>query len=202
MRVAFVLLMLTFTQVSQLAHSAPVTYEIDPNHTHPAFEADHFGISVWRGLFRKTSGRVVLDAASGTGTVEIAVDVASVEFGNEKLNAVAANATAPPIFEAAKYPMAYYRGSLGGFVNGVPTVVTGDLTLHGVTKPLVLAINTFKCIPEHPLLKREVCGADLSGMFNRADFGITVGKQYGFNMDVALRIQVEAIKVGPAAGPP
>jgi polyisoprenoid-binding protein YceI len=73
--------------------------------------------------------------------------------------------------------------------------VVGDLTLHGVTKPVVLKINLFKCIP-HPILKRELCGADASGTFNRDDFGLDVGKPYGFKMDVALRIQMEAIEAG------
>ena len=76
--------------------ATPVVYEIDPNHTHPMFEADHYGTSVWRGLFRKTRGTITLDVTKGTGTVDIWVDTASIEFGNEELNDVAANASAPP----------------------------------------------------------------------------------------------------------
>jgi polyisoprenoid-binding protein YceI len=179
------------------ATAGPVTYNIDPNHTHPMFEADHLGgLSIWRGLFRKTSGTVTLDVAAGTGTVDLAVDVASIDFGHDELNEIAAVSTAPPIFEAAKYPVAYYKGTLGGFVAGAPTTVTGNLTLHGVTNPLTLTINSFKCIENHPLLKREVCGADAVGTLNRADFGIKVGRQYGFKMEVTLRIQVEAIRAG------
>ena len=71
-------------------------------------------------------------------------------------------------------------------------MVTGTLTMHGVTKPLDLKILSFKCMP-HPLLKREVCGADALGTLNRDDFGIDSGKACGFGMTTTLRIQVEAI---------
>jgi polyisoprenoid-binding protein YceI len=107
---------------------------------------------------------------------------------------VAVNSSAPPIFEAKKYPIAQYKGTLRDFVNGSPTTVDGSLTLHGVTKPITLAINSFKCIDDKPLPKQQVCGADAFCVLNRADFGITVGQKYGFRMEVTLRIQVEAIR--------
>jgi polyisoprenoid-binding protein YceI len=177
------------------AFASPTSYNIDPNHTHPMFEADHLGgLSVWRGLFRKTSGTITLDSAANTGTLDVAIDMASVDFGNDELNNVAVNSAAPPIFEAKKYPTAVYKGTLGNFVNGSPTIAFGFLTLHGVTKPLVLAINSFKCIDDKPEPKQQLCGADAFCVFNRADFGITIGQRYGFKMDVTLRIQVEAIR--------
>jgi polyisoprenoid-binding protein YceI len=181
--------------IAGIAFASPTTYNIDPNHTHPMFEADHLGsLSVWRGLFRKTSGTITLDSAANTGTLDVAIDMASVDFGNDELNNVAVNSAAPPIFEAKKYPTAMYKGTLGNFVNGSPTTAFGLLTLHGVTKPLVLAINSFKCIDDKPEPKQQLCGADAFCVFNRADFGITVGQRYGFKMDVTLRIQVEAIR--------
>jgi polyisoprenoid-binding protein YceI len=183
----------TFLAVSGLASASPVTYTIDPNHTHPEFETDHLGgVSIWRGLFKKTSGTIILDAAAQTGTLDVVVDVASVEFGNDKLNEEAVNSTAPPIFEAQKYPTAHYKGTLGGFINGSPTIVAGFLTLHGVTKPLALRINSFKCVVDLPATQKHVCGADAVGTFDRADFGITIGQRYGFKMEVTLHIQVEA----------
>jgi polyisoprenoid-binding protein YceI len=186
----------TLLAISSLAAAAPVTYTIDPNHTHPEFEADHLGgVSIWRGLFKKTSGTIILDAAAQTGTLDVAIDVASVEFGNDKLNEEAVKSTAPPIFEAQKYPTAYYKGTLGGFINGSPTTVTGFLTLHGITKPVALRIGSFKCAVDLPATQKHVCGADAIGTLNRADFGITIGQKYGFKMDVTLRIQVEAFRV-------
>jgi polyisoprenoid-binding protein YceI len=181
--------------ISSLALSAPVTYTIDPNHTHPEFEADHLGgVSVWRGLFKKTSGTIILDETAQAGTIDVTVDIASVEFGNDKLNEEAVNSSAPPIFEAPKYPFARYKGTLGGFVNGSPTTVAGTLTLHGITKPVALRINSFKCAIDLPATQKRVCGADAVGTFNRADFGITIGQKYGFKMEVTLHIQVEAFK--------
>jgi polyisoprenoid-binding protein YceI len=176
--------------------AAPIAYDIDPDHTYPSFEADHFGgVSVWRGMFKETSGTVALDKEAKTGTVDITVKTASIEFGNAKLDVHAAS---PEIFDAEKFPTATYKGKLAGFKNGAPTAVEGNFTLHGVTKPLKLKINSFKCF-DNPLIKREVCGADAIGTFKRDDFGVDYGKAYGFKQDVTLRIQVEAIKAQPAA---
>ncbi len=171
--------------------AAPVEYKIDPGHTFPSFEADHMGISVWRGKLIKNSGKVVLDKETGQGTVEIDVDLSGIDFGQQALNKWARG---KDFFNTAKYPKAIYKGKLEGFTAGVPTQVAGELTLHGVTKPVNLKLNLFKCIP-HPMFKRELCGADAAATFNREDFGLAAGKDWGFNMDVALRIQVEAVAV-------
>jgi polyisoprenoid-binding protein YceI len=55
-------------------------------------------------------------------------------------------------------------------------------------------VGSTQCIPDHPLLKREVCGANAIGTFNRADFGVNAGLQFGFRQEVTVRIQVEAIR--------
>ena len=173
------------------ASAAPGQYAIDPDHTHPSFEVDHMGgRSVWRGLFKTTTGHITLDRAAGTGTVQVAIDVASIDFAHDEL---AAHVSGPDMLDVAKYPTASYKGTLGAFRNGAPTTVRGELTLHGITKPVALRIVSFKCEP-HPQLKREVCGADAVGTFNRSNFGVSYGQDYGFKQDVALRIQVEAIK--------
>ena len=172
------------------AVAAPVIYELDPNHTYPSFEGDHFGgVSVWRGKFNKSSGKVTLDKAAGIGTVEVTIDLGSVDFGHDEMNKHAMNAE---FFDVAKYPTATYKGTLEAFRDGAPTRVSGELSLHGVTKPVSLQINKFKCIP-HPMLKRELCGADAVGTFERDQFGLDAGKAYGFDMQVTLRIQVEAV---------
>ena len=166
------------------------TYKIDPGHTYPSFEADHFGgLSIWRGKFEKTDGTIVLDRANKTGTVDITIDASSLDFGHAKLNE---HAKGPDMFDVAKYPTATYKGKLV-FKGDVPAAVDGELTLHGVTKPVKLRINQFKCM-QHPMLKREVCGADASATFNRADFGVDYGVKMGFKPQVKLAIQVEAIK--------
>ena len=173
------------------ATAASTTYRIDPEHTHPSFEVDHFGgLSTWRGTFKKTTGTVEIDTAAKTGTVDVIIDTATVDFAHDKLNA---HASSPEMLDAAKYPTAEYAGKFGEFANGAPKTISGNLTLHGVTKPVTLTISSFKCI-EHPMLKKQVCGADASGTFNRADFGVNYGQQYGFKQDVLLHIQVEGIK--------
>ena len=170
--------------------AAPPTYQIEPTHTYPSFEADpRGGLSVWRGKFNKTSGSVTFDKAAQQGTVDITVDIDSIDYGFDLMNT---KAKSEELFDAAKYPTATYKGKLAGFKKGVPTKVIGDLTLRGITKPVQLNILSFKCMP-HPMVKREVCGADAMATFKRDDFGMAAGKDWGFKMDVTLRIQVEAL---------
>jgi polyisoprenoid-binding protein YceI len=175
------------------AIAAPVTYNVDPAHTYPSFEADHMGgLSVWRGKFDKSAGTVVLDKEKASGTVDITIDAASVDFGHAKLNE---HAKSPEIFDVAKFPTATYKGTFTKFKDGVPTEVEGQFTLHGVTKPLTLTINQFKCMIS-PMTKKEVCGADASATFNRSDYGVSFGDKYGFKQEVKLQIQVEAGRAG------
>ena len=186
------LALVTFSSlIATGALAAPVTYNIDPSHTYPSFEADHFGgLSVWRGKFTATSGKIVYDKAAKSGSVDITVDANSVDFGMPKLNE---HAKSPEIFDAAKFPTATFTGKLAKFKGDAPTEVQGSFTLHGVTKPLTLKITQFLCKP-NPMLKKEVCGADAHATLNRADYGVNYGAAYGFKMDVKLQIQVEGVK--------
>jgi polyisoprenoid-binding protein YceI len=173
------------------ALAAPATYNIDPGHTYPSFEADHMGgLSKLRGKFNSNSGKIVLDKEAKTGTVEITVDTSSLDFGHDKLNDHAKGAD---MFDVAKFPTATYKGKITKFDGAAPKEVQGELTLKGVTKPVTLTIGSFLC-KMHPMQKKEVCGADASGTFNRADFGIDYGKNFGFDMNVKLQIEVEALK--------
>ncbi len=179
--------------VSAGVFAAPVTYIIDPAHSYPSFEADHMGgLSVWRGKFNSSSGKVVYDKAGKTGSIEVTVDISSVNFGNAKLDEHAKSAE---LFDVAKYPTATFSGKFTKFNGDSPSEAQGTLNMHGVTKPLTLTINSFLCKP-NPMNKKEVCGADASATFNRADFGLNFGEKYGFKMDVKLLIQVEG---SPAA---
>ena len=179
------------TLAAGAAMANAVTYNVDPTHTYPSFEADHLGgLSNWRGKFDKSTGVVTLDRAAKAGTVEIKIDPSSIDFGNAKLNE---HAKGPDMFDVQAFPEATYKGKFSKFKGDVPTEVDGVLTLRGVSKPVKLEIRQFKCI-EHPMLKREACGADAVGQFNRADFGIDYGVKYGFKQDVKLAIQVEAVK--------
>jgi polyisoprenoid-binding protein YceI len=181
--------LLVLTAWLPAAGAAPVTFDIDPTHTYPSFEADHMGMSKWRGKFNKSSGRVVLDKEAGQGTIDVTIDMASADFGLEAMNKVARGAE---FFDVKKFPKATFKGRLEGFTNGVPARAAGELTLHGVTQPVTLTLNSFMCMP-HPMLKRDWCGADAQATIDREAFGMAAGKEWGFAMEVGLRIQVEAV---------
>jgi len=190
MKLPYALTLLVLAATS--AGAASTTYNVDPDHTHPSFEVDHFGgISTWRGTFKKTTGTVKIDTAAKTGTVDVVIDTATIDFAHDKLNE---HVSSPEMLDVAKFPTAQYKGKFVEFADGAPKTVAGELTLHGVTKPVTLTINSFKCFL-NPMLKKQVCGADASGTFNRADFGVNYGQQYGFKQDVLLRIQVEGVKL-------
>jgi polyisoprenoid-binding protein YceI len=165
------------------------TYNIDPNHTYPNFEADHAGMSLFRGKFTKTTGKVTLDRAAKTGTIDILIDANSIDFGHAQLNQ---DVRSPKLFNTEKFPTITYKGNSIKFNGDTPVAVEGELTLLGVTRPVTLTLNSFKCI-EHPTLKREWCGADASAQFKRSDFGMDYGLPR-FSPNVKLAIQVEAIK--------
>jgi polyisoprenoid-binding protein YceI len=174
--------------LSASAFAVPVTYTLDPSHTYPSFEADHMGgLSVWRGKFTSSSGKVVYDKDAKSGSIEVTVNVSSVDFGNAKLDEHARSAE---IFDAAKYPTATFSGKFTKFDGASPTEAQGTFTLHGVSKPLTLSINSFLC-KQNPMSHKEVCGADASATFNRSDFGVSFGDKFGFKQEVKLQIQVE-----------
>jgi polyisoprenoid-binding protein YceI len=178
--------------VAHVALAAPVSYQIDPMHTYPSFETDHMGgTSVWRGKINHTTGKITMDRAAQQGTIEVVMDMSTINFG---LGAMDDSARGAEILDVAKYPSATYKGRLSAWKGDTPTAVDGELTLHGVTRPLKLTINSLKCQP-HPMLKTELCGADASAAFNRDDFGIDAEKSYGFLMFVRLSIQVEANQI-------
>src|ERR1700732_624645 len=178
----------TAALLSTSAFAAPVTYILDPSHTYPSFEADHMGgLSVWRGKFNSSSGKVVYDKDAKSGSIDVSVDMSSVDFGMPKLNEHAKSAE---IFDVTKFPTATFSGKFTKFNGATPTEAQGTLTMHGMTKPVTLTINSFMCKP-NPMTKKEVCGADASASFNRSDFGVSYGDAYGFKMGVKLLIQVE-----------
>ena len=172
------------------ALAAPDSYTIDPTHTYPSIEFSHMGLSVWRGKFNKTTGKIALDRAARTGTIDVTIDAASINFG---LAAMDEKARSGDFFNVEKYPTATYRGTVG-FSGDAPGSVDGKVTIMGITKPVTLKINLFNCMP-HPMLKKEVCGADAEGEIIWVEYGMKLS-QYGKGDagKVRLRIQVEAIK--------
>ena len=165
------------------------TYEIQNAHTYPSFEADHMGLSFWRGKFLKTSGKITLDRAAKTGTADIVIDASSIDFGHAKMNE---HAKGKDMFNVEKFPTVSYKSTALKFDGDKLVSMDGEMTMLGVTKPLKLTVNHFKCMM-HPVFKREVCGADASATFDRADYGLTYGIPR-FSPEIKLAIQVEALK--------
>ncbi|HKB82137.1 MAG TPA: YceI family protein [Burkholderiales bacterium] len=184
------LLVTAFAGAAFPAIAAPDHYAIDPTHTYPSIEFSHMGISVWRGKFNKTAGRIVLDRAARSGTVDVTIDISSINFG---LAAMDEKARSDDFFDSARFPTATYKGKLL-FAGDKPRSVDGQITIRGISHPVALSINLFNCMP-HPMLKREVCGADAEGELNWSEYGMKLS-QYGQGDAgrVHLRIQVEAIK--------
>ena len=170
------------------AATAAEQFNIDPDHTYPSLEMSHMGVSIWRGKFNKTSGKVSLDRAAKTGSAEIVIDASSIDFGHDKMKEFALT---EDWLNVKQFPTLNYKGTLR-FTGDTPTAMEGQLTLLGVTRPLRLKLNSFKCIV-HPYFKKEVCGADAEADLNRADFGMSKYSE-GEAGKIHLRIQVEAIK--------
>jgi polyisoprenoid-binding protein YceI len=148
------------------------------------------GLSVWRGKFTKSSGKIVLDRQAKTGgSVEISIDASTVDFGHTKMNE---KARGDEIFNVAKFPTITYKSTALKYEGDKLVAVEGEMTMLGITKPLSLTLTHFKCLI-HPLHKREVCGADAHGRFDRSDFGMNIGLPR-FSPEIKLAIQVEGVK--------
>jgi polyisoprenoid-binding protein YceI len=164
-------------------------YTIDPSHTYPSFTVGHAGVSHWEGKFNKSSGKVWLDRERSTGKVDITIDASSINFGFPLLDKIMQS---PDYFDVARYPTATYKSDAIHFANGLPASVDGQLTLHGVTRPVKLTFIRFKC-RRHPMLPLEICGGDATAEFDRAQFGLTKAVEEG-DSKVRLTIQVEAFE--------
>src|ERR1041385_5402243 len=116
---------------------AAETYKLDPDHTYPSLEFSHMGVSVWRGKFDRSSGTVTLDRKAKTGTVDVAIDPASIDFGLQSMHD---KAISEDFFNVAKYTSAGYKGTIK-FDGDTPASVDGDVTFMGVTKPVKLVID-------------------------------------------------------------
>jgi polyisoprenoid-binding protein YceI len=170
------------------AHAAD-TYSIDPNHTFPVFEVNHLGYSVQHGRFDKTSGTITLDMAAKKGSVDLTIETTSLDMGfplwNEHLSA-------DGFFNTAKFPTMTFKSTKLVFKDDKVVAAEGDFTLLGVTRPLTVTVNDFKC-GDHPMLKKPMCGANISGTIKRSEFGMT---KYvpAVSDDIKIHVPVEAYK--------
>jgi polyisoprenoid-binding protein YceI len=169
--------------------AAQESFTIDSNHTFPNYEILHNGISIQRGRFNKTTGKITIDAAAKTGTADINIDAASIDTGLEKLEA---RLRAEDFFDVAKYPSITFKSTGFPVEDDNVKTVPGNLTILGVTRPVTLSANQFKCTT-HPMLKRKMCGGDFVATIRRTEFGMKYGISFAAD-EVTLRINVEAIK--------
>ncbi len=175
--------------ISASAFAAPETYVIDGNHTAPRFEYSHFGYSTQQSRFDKTSGKIVLDRAAKTGSVDVTIDATSVNTGVPIFNGHLQGAD---FFDTKTFPAITFKSTKVNFAGDKPASIDGNLTIKGVTKPVTLALTSFHCM-EHPMLKKEACGANASTKIKRTEFNN--GKYAPYVGDeVTLTIAVEAIK--------
>ena len=175
--------------LSSAASAAPETYVIDNTHTFPRFEYNHLGYSTQVSRFDKTSGRITLDRAAGTGSVEVTIDARSVNTGYALFNE---HIQGEDYFHTGKYPAITFKSSNLKFDGGKLVAVDGDLTVKGVTRPVTLAVTSFHCMP-HPMLRKDACGANATARIRRSEFN--AGKSAPFVSDeVTLTIPVEAVK--------
>ncbi|MGO9443959.1 MAG: YceI family protein [Thiobacillaceae bacterium] len=167
----------------------PETFSIDPAHTAPRFEYSHFGYSNQLHSFDKTSGKIVIDRAAKTGSVDVTIDARSVNTGFPLFNEHIQGAD---FFDTAHYPTITFKSTAVKFEGDRPIAVEGDLTIKGVTKPVTLTLTSFQEMP-HPILKKEAIGANAVAHVMRSDFNMGKYTPY-VSDDVALSIAVEAVK--------
>jgi len=169
------------------ALAAPVTYSLDQTHTFPRFSYNHLGMSTQLSRFNTTTGTVVLDKAAKTGSVDVTIDMKSVDTGSTVFNG---HIQGEDFLDTAKFPTATFKSTKVVFEGDKPALVEGNLTIKGVTKSVTLKVGNFVAQP-HPMNKKEAIGADASVVIKRTEFN--AGKYAPYvGDDVTITISLEA----------
>ncbi|HUW51361.1 MAG TPA: YceI family protein [Sulfuricella sp.] len=164
-------------------------YTIDSRHTFPSFEINHLGFSIQRGRFNRSSGKITLDTAAKSGSIDVTIDATSIDTG---LASLEEHLQGEDFFDTAKYPVITFTSKSLKFDGDRLIGADGDFTMHGVTRPVTLTIDHFRCAP-HPMTRKQTCGANATTSIKRSEFGIV---KYVPNVgdEVKIAIQVEATK--------
>jgi polyisoprenoid-binding protein YceI len=154
---------------SGLSSAKPGTYKVESYHTQVEFSLSHFGFTNYSGLFSGATGTLRLDPAKlGTSKLDISIPVESITTTVSKLTD---ELKGDKWFDTAKFPQATFVST-----QVLPTAdganVTGNLTLHGITKPVVLHVR-FIGAGVNPLDKAYTVGFEATGTIKRSDFGVT-----------------------------
>jgi polyisoprenoid-binding protein YceI len=163
-------------------------YGIDPTHTQVEFTYSHFGFSNITGRFDQVTGEFDLNTENlAKSKISIEIPINSMSTGVAKLDTHLQTAD---FFDVAKYPTASFKSNMVHAVSDKELHVMGDLTIHGVTKPVTLNVTVNK-IAEHPLRKLPTAGFDAVTTIKRSDFGIGAYAP-AVSDEVTLNITMEA----------
>jgi polyisoprenoid-binding protein YceI len=178
-----------FALVASTSAFAADTYKLDAGHTSVTFQYTHFGFSHPTGKFMNAVGSVTLDDATpANSSVEVSFDINGINTGVAALDTHLKSAD---FFDAAKFPTATFKSTKVVQTSASTADVTGDLTIHGVTKPVTLKVTLNKK-DVHPMMKKVDAGFTATGTINRSDFGM--GNYVPAVSDqVDLYIEAEAI---------
>lgn len=171
------------------AFAAPVTYKIDPNHTNVLASWSHFGFSNPSLNFGQADGTIVYDADKiSASSVQVTLPLTGLSALADEFYD---HLTSADWFDAAKYPSATFKSTKVEAAGEGKLKVTGELTVKGVTKPVVLDVKLNKAGVQ-PLAKRAAVGFDATATVKRSEFGLG---NYVPNVsdEVLLRITTEAI---------
>ena len=190
------LAVLVLAGVPLVAAAAPDAFTIDSFHSSVLFAIDHLGLSTVHGRFDKFAGKFSLDRAAKKGEVELTIDTASVDTNdNDKGSRQRSrdeHLRSADFFNAAEFPKMTYKSTNVVFSGDNPTTIEGNLTLLGVTKPVTIKLERFKCSAATATAK-ERCGGDGTGKVKRSDFGMSRGiPQIGD--ELVLTVSFEANK--------
>ncbi len=176
------------TAVAASAFAAPQTYVVDGTHTLPRFSYSHFGLSTQLSRFNKTTGTIVFDKEARSGSVDIVIDMTSVDTGVALFDEHIQGAD---FLDTTTYPTATFKSTNVVFEGDKPAAVEGNLTIKGVTRPVTLRVTSFQNMP-HPMLQKDAIGANATVTVKRSDFN--AGK-YAPNVgdEVTIDIPVEAV---------
>lgn len=170
------------------ANAESVAYKIDPNHTVVLASWSHFGFSHPSANFGQASGSIVYDAAAPeNSTVEVTLPMSGLDTFVPKLDE---HLRSPDFFDAAQYPSATFRSTAVEVVGDGRLQVTGDLSLHGVTRPVALAVTLNKVSAPSQDDQGKI-GFDATATLKRSQFGIDMYVPM-VSDEVTLRITTEA----------
>jgi polyisoprenoid-binding protein YceI len=178
------------------AAAAPESYTIDPLHAYPNFWIEHFGLSQMHGRFERMTGKFSFDRAAKTGVVDLTIAATSISTGDGVKGSRAQSRDdhlrAADFFNVAEFPNLTFKSTKVNFSGDLPSSVDGDFTLMGVTKPLTLTFERFKC-GQNPFNKKDRCGGNAIGKIKRTDFGMKYGIP-AMGDEIALNISFEGDK--------